>query len=222
MKYITLLLYLTLFAACLTAPELDRSNQFDADAGIPYVYNFQHSLNSNGITFGWIDGSNDNNAFILIQKMYDNDSSTPDSLIVISELEPDDVLFQDISKNVGYPYTSIIQSVIYDNRSLIRDVRGDTISIDFGILSNGFIRNEGDSLRFSWRNRTVPFYVNNVLVEKRIGSEWVVVDELATNAQLYRFPTSDLTGNDEFRISSTIINFNGNLSRTSSLDFFVD
>lgn len=221
MKYRVLVLPIV-FLSCLSAPEFERDNTFDRDAGIPYIHNFKYRLNQSSIVFSWIDGSSDNDVFLLTQKMYDLDGNN-DSLILEYEIDPERVFYNENSQKLGYPYEVILTSIIYDgNSGNIRKSISDSISINFGTISFFTKRIVGDSFRINWRNSSISHFVENVSVELNQGNGWNQVALLEKYEGQFSYPSNELNALDQFRIGLTIPNFNGETSRVSEFIVTVD
>ncbi len=202
---------------CISAPDYKRDNINDRNAGIPYIHDSSYKLNGSGVIVNWTDGSIQNDAYIIEQRMFDHSSNTSDSLIKITELDPEQTFFIDTSKELGYPYTIYIKSRILDGEILQAEVI-DTINVEFGRLDYRSQYTTNDHLFFNWHAYPVYHYSDSVLVEKFVNNDWELIDKLGFRVQSYAVEKTSLTGNDRFRISSTVLNFNGMYSRTSSFE----
>ena len=212
-----------LFLACLTSPEFNRTSLFDKESGIPNVINLQYRLNSGGIFIGWVDGSNQNDEFILTQKLYDQSDSGTDSLIITKTFGPDEVITQENRVQFGFPYEIIITSVIYkENSNEVKLSRSDSVSVNFGTISFFTKRIVGDSFQINWRNSSISRFVENVSVELNQGNGWNQVALLEKFEGQFSYPSNELNASDQFRVGLTIPNFNGETSRVSEFIITVD
>ena len=66
------------FLNCLSAPDFERDNIFDLSSGTPYIRDARYLINMNGLNLNWVDGSIENDAFIITQKLYDQSDSNKD------------------------------------------------------------------------------------------------------------------------------------------------
>lgn len=220
-KFLPILLIGFTFLGCLTAPELSRDNIKDRNAGIPYIHNFSYKVDGSGLLLNWIDGSIQNDVFILEQRIFDNSSNQSDSLVKITELENDRTFFLDSSLEFGYPYTVYIKSHILDGNRVKAEVI-DTLEVNIGRLTYQSQYSTNDLVFFNWQTIRNYSLSDSILVEKFETDHWRVVTFLDPRAQSYSIEKESLTGNDRFRVSSTVENYNGKLSRTSSFEVIVD
>lgn len=220
-KLIHVLIVLTFFVGCLTAPDLNRDSILDKNAGIPYILDSRYVVDHRGLIINWTDGSLENDLFLLEQIIYDKSGNELDSLVSSTQLESDRSFFIDPSKDFGYPYIVYLRSQILDGSKIKAEVI-DTINIEFGKLTFTSQEIRNDYLYLNWNNIPNIHYSDSILVDKFIDNKWQQISKLKPNARSYRYPAPSLTGNDQFRISSSIINYNGSISRTSSFEVVVD
>lgn len=210
-----------LIAGCLTAPDLNRDNILDKNAGIPYINDLRYFVDHRGVILNWTDGSLQNDLYLIKQVIYDNSGNEPDSLVKTIQLEPDSYFFFDASFDFGYPYTVYLSSQILDGSKIEAEII-DTVNIEFGKLTFTSQEIRNDYLFLNWNNIPNIHYSDSILVDKFIDNKWQQISKLKPNARSYRYPAPSLTGNDQFRISGSIINYNGSISRTSSFEVVVD
>jgi hypothetical protein len=210
-----------LIAGCLTAPDLNRDNILDKKAGIPYINDLRYFVDHRGVILNWTDGSLQNDLYLIKQVICDNSGNEPDSLVKTIQLEPDSYFFFDASFDFGYPYTVYLSSQILDGSKIKAEII-DTVNIEFGKLtfSSQYIRN--NILYINWQNFPNRFHSDSILIDKLINDQWQLIDRLDPKAKSFRYPVSSTNTGDMFRISSTVINFNGLFSRTSSFEVVVD
>jgi hypothetical protein len=216
---ISLLIFVQI--GCLTAPDLQRDNINDRNAGIPHINDSRYIIDNSGLIINWIDGSIQNDLYIIEQRILDNTSNELDSLIKVTELEEDRTFFFDPTKDFGYPYTVYIKSRILNGDKIKAEVV-DTLNIEFGRLNYRSQFQTDESVIFNWQNLPNIYYSDSVLVEKLIDDSWQTISKLNPRAQSYGYPLESLAGNDRFRISSTVLNYNGALSRASSFEVLVE
>lgn len=217
-KVSTYIFLVICFLSCLSAPEFERDNINDLSSGIPYVKDSRYLINQEGLNLNWIDGSIQNNAFIITQKIYSETGLVKDSLIKNTEIGGDRISFLDKSKQYGFPHTVVITSVIYENGDDIKATLSDTLNLKFGEL---FYRSQvikGDSLLINWQTIPNLFTNSGILVELDKGNGWEEIDFLPSFSQRYKYGLDLLNQEDKFRFSLTITNFEGNLSNVSSFE----
>tara|TARA_R110002049_G_scaffold14922_10_gene62088 strand:- start:19292 stop:19969 length:678 start_codon:yes stop_codon:yes gene_type:complete len=210
------------FLNCLSAPDFERDNIFDLSSGTPYIRDARYLINMNGLNLNWVDGSIENDAFIITQKLYDQSDSNSDSLIKTTEIEGDSDSFVENSGEYGFPHTVIITSVIYENNKRIKGEYSDTLDIKFGSLSFRSQVKSSDSLIVNWQTIPDPFTSEGILVELNEGNGWQEVEILPYFSQSFKYGLNLLEFGDKFRFSLTIINYNGKLSSVSSFELEPD
>jgi len=222
MKTLLILLACSIpFYGCVSAPDFERDNVNDRNAGIPRILDLRYTVDNAGLIMNWRDGSIQNDLFIVEQIIYDYSGGAVDSLVKTSELEADQTFFFDPSKEFGYPYTILIKSRIL-NGTKIQAEEIDTLNIEFSKLTYRSKSQSEDTFYINWQNIPNIYYADSVMVEKFEDSNWQIIDFIAPRAQSFEYPVSQLTGGDRFRISATVLNYNNRLSRTSSFEVEVD
>lgn len=213
-----------LLTTCTIAPEFERDSEFDLRSGIPYIKDAIYTVNRNGLLVNWVDGSLENDIFLLTQKIYDQSDTGIDSLIKLTELPGDRIFFLDGSGQFGYPYSVIISSIIYDKNENIKAIYSDSLSIDFGEINFRSYTKGTNLLTISWVNTIIPFSFidQNILVEIDKGNGWEELENLPYVFNRFQYELDLLGPQDKFRISLTIPNFNGGLSRPSSFIVEID
>lgn len=201
---IFLLGVLVLTVSCIVSPEFERSNEFDLSAGIPYIHNYQYNFTQNGLLIGWLDGSLDNEEYILTFKKF----SASDSSITNITLPGDSNFYIDQTNEYGLPYSIIITSNIYGKNEVIKEQRKDTLSVSYGSISvnyfdisNGFLET-----RINVRNFTPA--IHSIVLDVNRNGTWERFSEIAPNQNTFQFPEDELDEIISFKYGITINDYN--------------
>jgi hypothetical protein len=199
-----LIILFVFVGGCLTAPDFERTNPYDLKGGVPRIWNFQYRFTISGLSFAWIDGSVDNDDFILTQKAY----SSGDSLVKHITLPGDSYVYVDKSGKYGYPYLVNITSNIYDNNGTIIDQRKDSVSVSFGTLSLGSLAIRNDSLEIRAKITKSTPAIQSIVFDVQRNGMWERYSEIMPNQFLFKFPENELDELNAMRFGITINDFN--------------
>ena len=208
-----LVLFILLFSSCLTSPDFERTNIWDKNAGEPYIHNFQYKFSQNGLIFGWIDGSNDNDEYVITQKMYSN----TDSLIQVNTHPGDTYLMLDNSGKYGFPYTVIINSNIKGaNHEILKQI-SDTLSITFGEIEIARNRFTGDNLEITVFIEDFNPAIKAISFEILKSGSWSTYSENAPQNLIFEYPKDQLNQIDSLRFGIAVNDFNNQNLTVSSV-----